>query len=75
MSRRIAALKKLQALRMRHRRFDIAVKREMRHLTPDSITLKRLKKKKLDVKDRIRALERSLGLNASYLSTPTKRTV
>ncbi|QQQ18605.1 YdcH family protein [Brevundimonas vitis] len=47
----------MRRLQAEHARLDEAVARELRRLGPDEPTLRELKRRKLQVKDRLRALE------------------
>ncbi len=51
---------KLEVLRGEHRDLDDAIKALEERARPDQLTLRRLKKKKLQMKDRIAAIEDQL---------------
>lgn len=52
---------RLDTLRAEHRELDEAISRLCAGETEDEVTVRRLKKRKLLVKDRINIIERSLG--------------
>lgn len=57
----------LHRLRDRHARLEAALDEERRRPLPDEATLARIKKRKLDLRDRVRAMElkaASEGLSA-----------
>jgi hypothetical protein len=51
---------KLEVLRREHRDLDTAIEALQEGLNPDQLTLRRLKKQKLALKDRIAAIEDEL---------------
>jgi hypothetical protein len=57
---RTVLLERLHALKVEHRDLDLAIERLAADPTADELTLKRLKKRKLQLKDYVAKLESSL---------------